>query len=129
MPLLQRQTMSLVPEGYYPATLKEVNEATGPNDSNYLQWEFELDPYRDEDGELVENRRLRANSSFAFGPKSKARPWVENLSGKKLAPNAEVDTDNLLGSRALLNVIHVPGKEPGEIFAQVKDVMKPMPGS
>lgn len=127
MPLLKRKPMDLVPEGYYNAELKEVNEAQGPNDSAYLQWEFELDPYEDDNGDTVEGRRLRANSSFAFGPKSKARPWVENMSGKKLAPNAEVDTDNLIGSRALLNLIHVPGKEAGETFAQVKDVMKPMP--
>ena len=125
MALLKRKPIDLVPEGYHGAELKEVNLAEGAN-GEYLQWEFEVDPYTSEQtGEEVVGRRLRANSSLAFGAKSKARPWVENLSGKKLSPDAEVDTDNLIGLRAMLNVVHVPGKEEGEIFAQVKDVMKP----
>ena len=127
MAILKRKPIDLVPEGYHGATLIEVNLADGQN-GEYLQWEFEVDPYEsDQSGETIDGRRLRANSSLAFGPKSKARPWVENISGKKLTPDAEVDTDHLLGLRALLNVVHVPGKEEGEVFAQVKDVMKPFP--
>jgi hypothetical protein len=59
-----------------------------PNQEKWLKWTFQV--YSSDEG--VE---LTAGSSVRFGPKAKARLWVEALLGRKLDTDETIDTDKL----------------------------------
>jgi hypothetical protein len=81
-----------IEDGSYDATLLsiELTAATpnSPNQGPWFKWTFHV--YDTEEG--VE---LTAGSSQRFGPKAKARLWVEALLGRKLDTGEEIDTDTL----------------------------------
>lgn len=113
-----------VPEGEYRARVlaitMQTNENTPEGENNqYLRWEFIL---TDDNGEEFTGRQLMANSSLAFGPRAKARKWAQALVGRKLGADEALDTDDLIGQEAILEVSHV--EKNGNTYARVDDIIR-----
>ena len=66
---------------------------------------------------------MTAASSCALGPKSKARPWVESLLGRRLEPGETIDTDQLAPKDCQV----VIRNDPDTGFAKIVDVLPPRP--
>lgn len=117
MPTLQATTGSIqIDDGVYDATLLSIDlraaTPNSPNQNQWLGWKFHV--YDSKEGQ-----EMTAASSTAFGPKAKARQWVEGLLGRKLDPGEELDTDTLCPRDCQVVVKNDP--ETG--FARIQDVM------
>jgi hypothetical protein len=104
-----------IQDGSYDATLLsiELMDATpnSPNQDQWLKWTFHV--YDSEEG--VE---LTAGSSQRFGPKAKARLWVEALLGRKLDEGEEVEMATL-APRDCQTVV----KRDDKGFARITEVL------
>src|SRR5438105_1140228 len=117
MPKLTATTGSIqIDDGVYDATLLSIEEceptAKSPNQNPWLKWLFHV--YDSEEGQ-----EMSAASSTAFGPKAKARQWVEALSSQKYQPGEEVDLDALTPKDCQV----VVKNDPDSGFARIVDVM------
>lgn len=110
-----------IADGVYPATLMGIEEREGQDSqfagqSNgqrmYLRWTFQV--YHTDDG-----AEMTANSSLAFGPKAKARKWMEALLGRKLAVGEEVDPAEICPADCQVIV----KKEVDSGFSRIEDVL------
>jgi hypothetical protein len=109
-----------IADGAYEATCLGVEQCE-PTDKSlnrkpWLKWTFSA-----YDG--TEEKELTAASSCALGPKSKARPWVEALLGRRLEPGETIDTDQLAPKECQVVIRNDP--ETG--FAKIVDVLPPRP--
>ena len=109
-----------IADGAYEATLMELEvcEPTdrSPNKKPWLKWHFTVF-----DGS--EDQELTGASSTALGPKSKARPWLEAILGRRLEPGEEIDTDTVCPKDCQV----VLKNDPERGFTQVADVLPPRP--
>lgn len=117
MPKLTAGTGSIqIDDGVYDATLLSIEQceptAKSPNQNPWLKWTFHV--YDSEEGQ-----ELTAASSTAFGPKAKARQWIEALLGKKLDAGEEIDTEGLCPKDCQV----VIKNDPDSGFARIQDVM------
>lgn len=117
MPKLTASTGSIqIDDGVYDSTLLNIElcepTAKSPNQNPWLKWTFHV--YDSEEGQ-----ELTAASSTSFGPKAKARQWVEAIMGKKLESGEEIDTDALCPRDCQI----VIKNDPDSGFARVQDVM------
>jgi hypothetical protein len=117
MPKLTAGTGSVqIDDGVYAATLLSIElcepTAKSPNQNPWMKWLFHV--YDSEEGQ-----ELTAASSTAFGPKAKARQWIEALLSKKLEPGEEIDTETLAPKDC--QVVIKNDAETG--FARIQDVM------
>jgi hypothetical protein len=107
-----------IDDGSYEATLLSIEECeptpNSPNQNPWLKWIFHV--YISEDG-----TELSAASSMAFGPKAKARGWMEALLGRKLAPGEEIDTETICPRDCQV----VIKNDATSGFARIEDVMAP----
>jgi hypothetical protein len=89
----------VLPLGTYPARFLGVEQAykeqTG---ARYLRWKWEATT---PEGDLVTVSDL---SSLNFGPKAKARAWVEGMLGRSMAIGEEIDPDDLVDTPCRLVV-------------------------
>ena len=108
-----------IEDGVYVAQLLSIDvqqpAPTSPYQNPWLKWRFAV-----ENGS-AEGMELTAASSTSFGPKAKARKWIETLLGKKLNPGDEVDPDTLCPRDCQILIKNDP--ETG--FARIQDVMAP----
>ena len=108
-------------DGVYPANLLGIDEAQTDGDEikHYARWQFEVfsDLYPD-------GARLSANSSLAFGPKSKARKWFSAALGRAIEAGECITPDALLplACRVLVKTDEATG------FVRVEDVLKAASG-
>jgi len=97
-------TEVMLEPGVYRAKLKTIEEAER---SNYDTGEPEA--CRDWTFEVVEEgfegTSLKGRTSMAFGPRSKAREWVEGLLARKIA-GEKLGLDDLLGKECDLSIVH-----------------------
>lgn len=97
-----------IDNGVYPVTLaavtgpKTIYPANAPEGTDIYEWTFSLDDGRD----------IQGVTSTASGPKSKMFGWLTALLGKAPAAGDAVDTDALLGRRALATIDHNDGGWP-----------------
>lgn len=94
--------LSLEP-GAYRAKLVSVEEADGTNFETgepepFRRWTFEIT----EEG--YEGQEIFGSSSMAFGPRAKARSWVEALVGRKLERGEKVSEEELVGKECDLGI-------------------------
>ena len=105
-----------IDDGTYDASLLsiELTDAApnSPYQERWLKWLFHV--YATEEG--IE---MTAASSTKFGPKAKARGWIEALLSRKLAPGEEIDTDTLSPKDCQVTI----KKDPESGFARIVDVM------
>lgn len=97
-----------IADGTYPVTLtkvegpKTIYPQQGPNAGKAVEiydWTFAIDGETEANGDPVE---LQATTSTALSPKSKMFGYITALAGgKPPAVGAQVDTDKLIGRRAL----------------------------
>jgi hypothetical protein len=89
----------VLPAGTYSARLLGVEQAykeqTG---AHFLRWKWEATT---PEGDLVTVSDL---SSLKFGPKAKARAWVEGMLGRSMAIGEEIDPDDLIDTPCRLVV-------------------------
>lgn len=82
---------------------KTVVAKNGPNagqELRLLDWQFAID-----DGGELDGATINDSSSMSSGPKSKFYGWWTALTGTAPATGSEVDTDLIVGQRALAKVI------------------------
>ena len=105
-----------IDDGVYDATLLSIDlaqaTAKSPNQNPFLKWIFHV--YDSEEGQ-----ELSAASSLSFGPKAKAREWVEAIEGKKLQPGEEIDTETFCPKECQV----VIKNDPDSGFARVDKVL------
>ena len=125
MPVYQVEEYQVIPPGLYEALMKEIvekqafftNEEGEEERRRYYQWVFEV-VNDDEFG----GRRLFANVSDKFGPRSKARQWTESMTGRTFRAGEKFDTDELLGEIYHLTVTNV--EKNGKTYAEVTSINK-----
>lgn len=109
-----------VEPGAYRARLLDIEITEGKNfdtgePEDQRKWTFGLL----EEG--FEGQTLVAYSSMSFGPKSKARKWVEGLLGRKIEAGDKVDLPELKQAECDLGVVN---KETDRgSFAKIETVM------
>lgn len=89
---------------------KTVLAKNGPNAGQELQlldWQFAID-----DGGELDGATINDSSSMSSGPKSKFYGWWTALTGSAPMAGTEVDTDLIVGQRALAKVIVNDGGWP-----------------
>lgn len=101
--MFEATEVSLEP-GAYRARLRGIEEADGSNfetgdPEKYRRWTFEIL----EEG--FEGTELLASSTMAFGPRSKARRWVEALLGRKVESGEKIGLEDLQGLEVDLGVV------------------------
>ena len=105
-----------IDDGVYDATLLSIDEqeatAKSPNQNPWFKWLFHV--YDSEEGQ-----EMTAASSTNFGPKAKARKWIEGLLGKKLEPGEIFDTESICPRDCQV----VIKNDPDSGFARIEDVM------
>lgn len=110
-----------IDDGSYGATLLEIREEeatpNSPNDSNWLKWMFSVD------NGTTAGVEMTATSSLRFGPKAKARLWVEALLGRKMEVDEEIDTTALVPRDCQ---VVIRRDESG--FSRITDVLPPPKG-
>lgn len=93
-----------IEDGVYAVVLAAVNgpktiyPPNAPDGTDIFEWEF-----------LVEgsDQQIQGTTSTASGPKSKMYGWLTALlGGKPPAPGEQIDTDSLVGKRALATINH-----------------------
>lgn len=101
-------TINNIENGVYPVMLmavtgpKTIYPANAPEGTDIYEWTFSLDDGRD----------IQGVTSTASGPKSKMYGWLTALLGKAPAAGDAIDTDALLGRRALATIDHNDGGWP-----------------
>lgn len=91
MALLKAPVVEVLKDGVYDAVLSKVDQQfSEKNQREFLIWQFVVTTKRG-------TSPVEGITSLNFGPKSKARPWVEALLGRKIAQGEEIDTDELTG--------------------------------
>lgn len=77
-------------DGLYPAQLLRIEEQAlsenSPNQNPYARWTFRIHT-----NDAADGAELIANSSLAFGPKAKARRWMQAALGRVIEPGEEID--------------------------------------
>ncbi|MDW8059231.1 MAG: hypothetical protein RMK01_04075 [Thermomicrobium sp.] len=103
----------LLRPGTYPGILTglEAREADG---RTFLVWSFEV---RARAGTTT----VKATSSASFGPRAKARGWLEALLRRPLQPGETIDTEDLLGLPCLLVV--GTRERDGQAWATIEHVL------
>ncbi len=127
MPILKTeasgQKMPLPGDREYKARVLNITVQSNSNateediakgNDKYLRWEFETHEDEGEFGGI----QLTANSSLKFGPKAKAREWANALLRKTLTKDAELDTDDLIGTVAAIYV-EEDNKSDGRVYAKI----------
>jgi hypothetical protein len=89
----------VVPPETYPARFVGVEQAHSEQSSRYyLRWEWDVTT---SEGDLLTVSDL---SSLKFGPKAKARAWVEGMLGRSMETGEEIDLDDLVDTPCRLVV-------------------------
>lgn len=89
-----------------PITITPKNGVNAGKDIDIYEWFWQIDGVLDPNGYPVE---LKESSSTAFSPRSKMYAWVSALAGgKPPAVGANVDTDTLIGRRAIATINRPP---------------------
>lgn len=104
-----------IPDGTFPATLLRIEERenaeSGFAQTTYLRWTFAV--FHNEEGcELI------VNSSTAFGPKAKARKWMEAITSRRFEVGEEVDPADLCPIDCQVYV-----KKDDKGFSRIEDVL------
>jgi hypothetical protein len=114
-----------IPAGLYEGLFRETVEkySFSTNDKgeeerrHYYQWVFKI--VNDEE---FSGRRLFANVSDKFGPRSKARQWVESMTGRTFKAGEKFDTDELLDEVYHITVNNV--EKNGNTYPEITSVNK-----
>jgi hypothetical protein len=89
----------IVPPRTYPARFLAVEQGySEQRGGHFLRWKWQATT---PEGELVTVSDL---SSLKFGPKAKARAWVEGMLGRSLAIGEEIEPDDLVDTPCRLVV-------------------------
>jgi hypothetical protein len=108
-----------IADGLYPAQLLSIEEQepseNSPHQNPYARWTFRA--HTDDAPDGVE---LIANSSLAFGPKSKARGWMQAALGRVIEPGEEIDPAAVCPLECQVLVKNDP--ESG--FSRIEDVLQ-----
>jgi hypothetical protein len=117
MSLVFEATDSLsLEDGVYDARLVKITEATAEGkEDQYARWEFLVTTAAYPDGVM-----LTATSSLRFGPKAKARKWLEAALGRQMGSGERVDPEKVLPLAC--RIIVKNDTESG--YLRVTDVLK-----
>jgi len=106
----------VIEDGVYDATLLsiDVTEPTpkSPNQTPWFKWTFHV--YDTDEGQ-----ELTGASSMAFGPKAKARQWLEAILGKKFEPGEELETETICPKDCQVIIKN----DPDSGFARIQNVL------
>jgi hypothetical protein len=124
MPIYTATDYEPVPPGLYTAALEKI-EAAQSQHGTYYRWPFVILDEGEHKG-----RKVYANVSDKFGPKSKARQWCEQMIGRSIRKGEQFDTDVLIGGVYHIMVSNTPEDEHGRIYDNVETVhrIKPTTG-
>ena|SRR5215213_6370335 len=126
MPKYTVESYDAVPPGLYEVEMKSIVEKAAfftDGDSGeeerrkYYQWAFEI--VNDEE---FAGRKLTANVSDKFGPRSKQRQWVESMLGRSLETGEEFDTEALIGGVYHATVHNI--EKDGQTYAEITSLNK-----
>lgn len=105
-----------IADGVYPATLMSIEEqaaSEGHEDwGPQLKWIFHV--YDTDEGQEIPTW-----SSMRFGPKAKARKWLQTIAGKQFAPGEEVEPATLCPADCQVII----KKDPESGFSKIMDVL------
>jgi hypothetical protein len=120
------ESYDVIPPGLYEVEMKSIvekaafftNEDSGDEERRkYFQWAFEV--VNDEE---YAGRKLTANVSDKFGPRSKQRQWVESMLGRGLETGERFNTESLIGGVYHATVHHVTKGD--QTFAEITSLNK-----
>ena len=105
---------ALIGEGVYQARLESIKPVLTVNGDAYrLTFTITEDgSYRD--------RRVNGMCGSWLHPESKLYKWLSAIKGMELAPDEEVDLDQLIGRTCMISVTRK--ERDGRIYANVEDV-------
>lgn len=95
------------PAGQYVVSLARIEDADGEFGPQY-KWIYEVESVihsNDDEADEFIGAELHGYSSVGLGPRHKARAWVEALTQRAMEPGENVDEDDLIGRKAVANVI------------------------
>jgi len=91
--------------GAYRAKLKAIEETERPNFDT-----GDPEPCRDWTFEILEEgyegQTLKGRTSMSFGPRSKARAWVEGLMARRIETGEKLGLNDLLGKECDLSIVN-----------------------
>lgn len=117
MPVLTMQENEVIPTGEYPVQVVDLEQETGTF-GQQLKWKLEIIGGGDYAG-----KTLTAWASLSNSLKSKLAKWSIAL-GIQLDAGEELDTDDLIGRKAMATVV-VKTKEDGSEFSKVEEIKAP----
>lgn len=95
------------PAGQYVVSMARLEDADGEFGPQW-KWIFEVEQVihsNDDEAEDFIGEELHGYTSTGLGPRHKARAWVEALMGQKLDEGEAVEEADLIGRKAIANVI------------------------
>lgn len=105
-----------IEDGVYPATLMGLEEQAATQGKEdwgpQLKWTFQV--YDSEDGQ-----EIPAWSSMRFGPKAKARKWLQAILGRQFQDGEEIEVDTVCPVDCQVII----KKEPESGFSRIMDVL------
>jgi hypothetical protein len=107
-----------VPSGVYRARFEGTEERDSER-GGYVRWGWRIveDEFAD--------RMVFGNTSTNFGPKAKARGWLEAMLDRPIDPGEEVDPDDLTGKTYTIRVENTAPDARGRVYDNVADVLGP----
>jgi len=108
-----------VPPGIYTGRFEGTEERESER-GNYVRW-----GWRTVGGKFAD-RMVFGNSSLHFGPRAKARKWLETMLARQIEPGEEVDPDDLIGEVQTIRVENTAPDSKGRVFDNVAVVLGPV---
>jgi hypothetical protein len=119
MPVLTATEYEVIPRGAYNAIVTQIETKvadSGPRaGEDYLAWTLEV-----LDGEHA-GAKIRANSSYKLGPKTKTRRWVESILDRQLGKGEQLHTDAVVHQKCVLRVVQTD--KDGVTFNEIDAVL------
>ena len=108
-----------VPPGKYPGRFEGTEERQSER-GDYTRFGFGI-----VEGKFA-GRMVYGNTSLNFGPRAKARKWLEAMQARRIEPGEEVDPDDLVGEVYTIRVENSAPDSQGRVFDNVADVLGPV---
>ncbi len=101
--------------GTYDAVVTRIEEASNSK-GQYLRWSFSTSPHGEE-------KTITGVSAMNIDPGSRTLAWVENILGRAIAPNEEIDLERLVGRACKLDLSNAT-LDDGRRVVRVERVLK-----
>jgi hypothetical protein len=115
-----KPTEIVLPDDMYSATVVDI-EKREPQEGSAFQRPFRLWHVVVKAEDYPDGAEMTAVTSMAFGPKSKARPWVQALLGRPIKPKEEISAEDFLPAKCRVLI----RRDEKSGFCRIEDILPP----